>query len=79
MNYFRLPYGSMLPAVIAVPEHPQRLEKELPVAVSRWIASGGSVTALPLAGAFLDLTHPEDIAKAGAIVDMGGFDLISRT
>lgn len=76
MNYFRMPHSSLLAAVTDVPEHPIRREKELPVAISRWIASGGSVKALPLAGSFLDLTHPEDIVRAGTIVDRGGFELV---
>lgn len=75
MNYFRMPHSSLLAAVVDAPEHPLRGEKELPVAISRWIASGGSVKALPMAGSFLDLTHPEDIVRAGTIVDMGGFEL----
>ena len=80
MNYFRMPYAALLQAVCEVDEHPERREKELPVAVSQWLnRHHGSMTALPLSGAFLDMTHPEDIAKAGQIVDQGGFALISRT
>jgi len=30
---------------------------------------------LPMAGAFLDLTHPQDIVKAGERLDQGGFEL----
>ena len=80
MNYFRMPYAALLQAVCEVDEHPERGEKELPVAVSQWLnRHQGDMTALPLSGAFLDMTHPRDIAKAGQIVDQGGFALISRT
>jgi len=76
MNYFRLPYTALLEAVRKAPLSPVRDEKELPVAVSQWIASGGEVRALSMAGQFLDLTHPEDIAKANAIIDAGGHGLL---
>lgn len=77
MNYFRLPYRALLDAVRKVPLSPVRNEKELPVAVSQWMASGGELHALSMAGQFLDLTHPEDIAKASAIIDAGGKELLS--
>lgn len=79
MNYFRMPYSDLRDAVHSVPEHPVRKERELPVAISRWIEAGGQMEALSMAGAFLDLTHPEDIEVAGSIVDAGGFALESRT
>ena len=80
MNYFRMHYAALLQAVCEVDEHPERGEKELPVAVSQWLNRyQGGMSALPLSGAFLDMTHPRDIAKAGQIVDQGGFALISRT
>ena len=80
MNYFRMPFDALLRAVSEVEEHPIRGEKELPVAVSQWLTRhDGVMAALPMSGAFLDMTHPQDIAKAGQIVDQGGFSLISRT
>ena len=76
MNYFRVPYGDLLEAVRTVPEHPVRKEKELPVALSNWSEGHpGDLQALPMAGAFLDLTHPQDIVKAGERLDQGGFEL----
>ena len=80
MNYFRMPCEQLLQAVKTVPEHPVRKERELPVAISRWARmEGGKMKALPMAGSFLDLTHPEDIVKAGEIIDSGGFALKERT
>ena len=79
MNYFRLPYAPLLDAVRNVPEHPVRRERELPEAVSLFLKSGGQMQALPLAGAFLDLTHPSDIQKAGEVLDQGGTRLLDRT
>ena len=76
MNYFRLPYTALLEAVRKAPLSPVRNEKELPIAISQWMASGGRLHALPMAGQFLDLTHPEDIAKANAIIDTGGKTLL---
>jgi NDP-sugar pyrophosphorylase family protein len=76
MNYFRLPYSALLSAVQAVPEHPVRKEKELPVALSNWSEGHPhGLRVLPMAGAFLDLTHPRDILKAGECLDSGGFEL----
>ena len=76
MNYFRVPYCDLLEAVRAVPEHPMRKEKELPVALSNWSEGHpGDLQVLPMAGAFLDLTHPQDIVKAGERLDQGGFEL----
>lgn len=76
MNYFRVPYCDLLEAVRTVPEHPMRKEKELPVALSNWSEGHpGDLQVLPLAGAFLDLTHPQDIVKAGERLDQGGFEL----
>lgn len=76
MNYFRVPYCDLLEAVRTVPEHPMRKEKELPVALSSWSEGHpGDLQVLPMAGAFLDLTHPQDIVKAGERLDQGGFEL----
>ena len=76
MNYFRVPYCDLLEAVRTVPEHPMRKEKELPVALSNWSEGHpGARQVLPMAGAFLDLTHPQDIVKAGERLDQGGFEL----
>jgi len=76
MNYFRVPYSALLEAVRTVPEHPVRKEKELPVALSNWSEGHpDGLQVLPMAGAFLDLTHPQDIVKAGEHLDLGGFEL----
>ena len=76
MNYFRVPYCDLLEAVRTVPEHPIRKEKELPVALSNWSEGHpGDLQVLPMAGAFLDLTHPQDIVKASERLDQGGFEL----
>jgi glucose-1-phosphate adenylyltransferase len=76
MNYFRVPYCDLLEAVRTVPEHPMRKEKELPVALSNWSEGHpGDLQVLPMAGAFLDLTHPQDIVKASERLDQGGFEL----
>ena len=76
MNYFRVPYRALLEAVRTVPEHPVRKEKELPVALSNWSERhSNGLHVLPMAGAFLDLTHPQDIVKAGERLDQGGFEL----
>lgn len=76
MNYFRVPYSDLLEAVRTVPEHPVRKEKELPVALSNWSeVQPDRLQVLPMAGAFLDLTHPEDIVNAGKRLDQGGFEL----
>jgi len=76
MNYFRVPYRALLEAVRTVPEHPVRKEKELPVALSNWSEGHpDGLQVLPMAGAFLDLTHPQDIVKAGERLDLGGFEL----
>ena len=77
MNYFRIPYTSLLEAVRDAPMHPQRQERELPVALSQWSKGQPSqIQVLPAAGAFLDLTHPEDILTAGQKLDKGGFRLL---
>ena len=76
MNYFRVPYRALLEAVRTASEHPVRKEKELPVALSNWSEGHpDGLQVLPMAGAFLDLTHPQDIVKAGERLDQGGFEL----
>lgn len=78
MNYFRVPYRALLDAVRTVPEHPLRNEKEIPTAISMLQTAGKcELLALPMEGAFLDMTHPEDVKNAGLIVDQGGFELKS--
>ena len=78
MNYFRVPYPDLLQAVRTVPQHPIRLEKEIPTAISKLQAAGKcELAALPMEGAFLDMTHPQDVENAGLIVDGGGFELNS--
>ena len=73
MNYFRMPWAALLDAVRNAPTHPTRNERELPVAVSLWNAQNlGHLEPLPMKGAFLDLTHPEDIQRAGEAIDAGG-------
>lgn len=79
MNYFRLPYAPLLEAVRTVPENPTRNERELPEAISLFLQNGGEMEALTMAGAFLDLTHPTDIEKAGEAMDAGGNKLLLRT
>lgn len=77
MNYFRMPWADLLSAVRQVPEHPVRKERELPVAISLWNAQHpGHIAVLPMSGAFLDLTHPQDIEQAGKRIDGGGATLI---
>lgn len=76
MNYFRMPWQSLLDAVRQVPMHPVREERELPVAVSLWNAANpGILQVVPMTGAFLDLTHPRDILTAGEALDAGGHAL----
>ena len=73
MNYFRMPWAALLAAVRSAPLHPTRQERELPVAISLWNARNpGALVALPMTGAFLDLTHPPDIQTAGKALDAGG-------
>lgn len=77
MNYFRVPFSDLLEAVRTVPEHPVRLERELPEAISRSMVEGRTpMEVISMAGAFLDLTGPEDIEKSGKAIDEGGFGLI---
>jgi len=77
MNYFRLPYTRLLEAVRDVPEHPERKERELPMAISLWSRHHpGQLDVMPIAGAFLDLTHPKDILSAGNRIDEGGHRLL---
>jgi dTDP-glucose pyrophosphorylase len=65
--------------VRTVPENPTRNERELPEAISLFLQNGGEMEALTMAGAFLDLTHPTDIEKAGEAMDAGGNKLLLRT
>ena len=64
MNIFRLSCDDILPRLESIPLHPQRNEKELPVAV-RMLASEepGSVYAIPLSERVPDLTQLADIPE----------------
>lgn len=75
MNTFRLPYKDLLDSVTHVSEHPKRKEKELPTAVASWAKKTGLLQAIPMAGAFLDLTHPSDIHIASQSLQNGGHRL----
>ncbi len=62
MNIWRLSYDLILPYLQAVPLHPVRQEKELPVAVQKMIAEHPqSVCAITLAEHVIDLTSASDI------------------
>jgi NDP-sugar pyrophosphorylase family protein len=64
MNIFRLQYDAILPFVEAVPLHPMRNEKELPVAVSMMAHDHpGSVYAYPLAEHVPDLSTIDDVGR----------------
>ena len=67
MNCFRMPHQEMLEAVRTVPENPVRRERELPTAISRWHQQHGGLHILPMAGGFVDLTHPDDVLKASRL------------
>ncbi len=62
MNIFSLSYDMVIPFLDAIPLHPLRHEKELPIAVQAMIADHpGSMVAYPLAEHVPDLTHQADI------------------
>jgi hypothetical protein len=62
MNVWRFSYESILPFLDAVPLHPTRQEKELPVAVKMIVASKPrSVFTIPLSEHVIDLTSQTDI------------------
>jgi ADP-glucose pyrophosphorylase len=62
MNLWRFTYEHILPYLEAVPLHPVREEKELPVAVRMMVAQHPqAVYAIPLAEHVIDLTSPADI------------------
>ena len=75
MNMFRMPYSDLLACVQSATEHPVRKERELPTAISDWAKKEGPLQVVPLAGEFLDLTHPTDIAKAEKAMRKGGMTL----
>ncbi len=75
MNMFRVPYSELLTCVQRATEHPVRKERELPTAISDWAKKEGHLRVVPLAGEFLDLTHPTDIAKAEKAMRKGGMTL----
>lgn len=62
MNIFRLEYDDILPFVTDLPIHPERNEKELPIAVSLLAHRyPGSVYAYPLSELVPDMTSIEDV------------------
>ncbi len=62
MNIFRFRYDDILPWLTAVPLHPVRNEKELPVAVRMMVeAHPRSVFTIPLSEHVIDLTLQSDI------------------
>ena len=64
MNIFKLDYGMIVPFLEAVPFHPIRKEKELPVAVKMMIDKfPKSLYAYPVSEEVPDLTSKEDILK----------------
>jgi len=64
MNIWRFSYDMIAGALEAVPFHPVRQEKELPVAVGMMIREHpGSMFAIPLAEYVPDLTSVEDIEE----------------
>jgi glucose-1-phosphate adenylyltransferase len=61
MNIFRLPYSEFVRIVRECPMNEERGEKELPTAIQIWVDTNPrGMRAIPYAGEFLDLTHPED-------------------
>lgn len=64
MNIFRLSCDDILPYLESVPLHPERLEKELPVAVRMMARERpGSVHAIPASERVPDLTRVDDIPE----------------
>jgi glucose-1-phosphate adenylyltransferase len=62
MNIWRFSYNSILPYLEAVPLHPVRQEKELPVAVKMMVAKNPrSLLTMPLSEHVVDLTSQADI------------------
>ncbi len=62
MNLWRFSYDWILPYLEAVPLHPVRLEKELPLAVRMMVAQHpDAVYTIPIAEHVIDLTSPADI------------------
>lgn len=64
MNIFRFDGSKFYPYLKRCPEHPQRLEKELPTALMNLVNDHpGSVQTFPICEAVPDLTAKEDIPK----------------
>ena len=64
MNIFRLSADDILPYLESIPLHPERNEKELPVAVTMLAsARPGSVYAIPRSERVPDLTQVADIPE----------------
>jgi hypothetical protein len=61
MNTFRLPYLDFMKIAMECPMNEVRGERELPTAIQLYVEEKpGVMQAIPFAGEFLDLTHPED-------------------
>jgi NDP-sugar pyrophosphorylase family protein len=70
MNVFKLEYDRILPFLMAVPLHPVRQEKELPVAVKMMVREHPkSVVTIPLSEHVPDLTSIADIAAVQAYLE----------
>jgi NDP-sugar pyrophosphorylase family protein len=69
MNIWRFRYDLVLPFLERMPLHPERKEKELPVAVMTMIREGVRVQAIPLSEEVPDLTSGGDIAAFGEYLD----------
>lgn len=67
MNLWRFSYDQILPYLEAVPLHPEREEKELPIAVRMMVAHHPrAVYTIPVAEHVIDLTSPADIEAVRA-------------
>jgi NDP-sugar pyrophosphorylase family protein len=79
MNIFRFSYERILPFLECVPLHPERLEKELPVAVRLMAAQfPRSIAVIPLAEYVPDLTSREDIKQVQEYLRREYPDLVWR-
>lgn len=67
MNLWRFSYNQILPYLEAVPLHPLRQEKELPLAVRMMVAQHPkAVYTIPISEHVIDLTSPADIETVHA-------------
>lgn len=70
MNIFMFSGADIYPFLVNCPLHPQRNEKELPVALLHMVRSHpGSVLSIPLSEHVPDLTSKEDIAIMRSLLD----------